>query len=481
MNLATLVSILRERARLRSHDAWTRDELLAYQAGRLAELRDYAVAHSPFYRELHRGLTDAPLEALPVVTKATLMERFDDLVTDRDIHIADVQRYLSTASATDQFHGRYRVSATGGTTGRRGIFLADSHEWTTILASYARAYEWAGVPAGLTDRIRMAVVSSRNPSHQSSIVGATVASRFVPTLRLDAVQPLDEIVGALNDFRPDSLIGYASILRILAEEQLAGRLQLAPRAVMSASEVLTQGTRERLRAAFGVPPTNVYGATETAGIASECRLGHLHRYEDLLIAEIVDDDNRPVRDGEYGAKLLVSVLFSRTQPLIRYEMSDRVAADAGSPPADLPFAALAGIEGREEEVLTLRGVSVHPNVFHAALEPLPVTGWQVIDEGDRLRVLLAGSGRGIDVADVAASVQRSLERVGAVDVPVEAELVDAILRTALGKAPLVRRAQPGPPSGPGTLKSHGSPPRPASATFRASSARTQTPWRRERC
>ena len=73
----------------------------------------------------------------------------------------------------------------------------------------------------------MAVVSSRNPSHQSSIVGATVASRFVPTMRLDATEPLDEIVGALNDFHPDSLIGYASMLRILAEEQLAGRLQLA--------------------------------------------------------------------------------------------------------------------------------------------------------------------------------------------------------------------------------------------------------------
>ncbi len=110
-------------------------------------------------------------------------------------HIADVRRYLSTASSTDQFHGRYRVSATGAMTGRRGIFLADSHEWTTILASYARAYDWAGVAAGLTNRIRMALVSSR----------------FVPTLRLDATQPLDEIVGALNHFHPDSLIGYGQI------------------------------------------------------------------------------------------------------------------------------------------------------------------------------------------------------------------------------------------------------------------------------
>lgn len=379
------------------------------------------------------------MTSLQVVTKATLMERFDDLVTDRDVRLAEVQSYLATASATDRFRDHYRVAATGGTTGRRGIFLADPHEWTTVLASYARAYEWAGVAAGLTNRIRMAVVSSTNPSHQSSIVGATVASRFVPTLRLDATAPLPDIVAALNEFQPDSLVGYVSVLRLLAEEQSAGRLNIKPRAVMSASELLTAETHERLHSAFGVAPNNVYGATETAGIASECRQGHLHLYEDLVIAEVVDADNQPVPDGEYGAKLLVTVLFSRTQPLIRYELSDRVAASTAPQPDDLAFSVLAGIEGREEDVLTLGGVSVHPNVFHGVLEALPVSGWQVIDEGDGLRVLLAGANT-VDPTAVTASLTEALKRVGVVGVPVQVDLVDRIPRTALGKSPLVRRA-----------------------------------------
>jgi phenylacetate-CoA ligase len=439
MNVATIAGLLRQRAQLRTHDGWTRKEVLAYQARQLAELRAYAIARSPFYRDLHRGLERAPLSDLPVVTKATLMERFDDLVTDRDVHLADVEAFSATASATDRFRDRYRVAATGGTTGRRGIFLADPQEWTQILASYGRAYEWAGVAAGLTNRIRMAVVSSTNPTHQSSIVGATVASRFIPTIRLDASQPIEDIVTALNDFGPDSLVGYASILRILADEQVAGRLRVNPRAVMSASEVLTDDTRNRIRTAFGVPATNVYAATETAGIASECRLGHLHRYEDLVIAEVVDEDNQPVPESEYGAKTLVTVLFSQTQPLIRYELSDRIAAAPGMT-GDLPFAMLAGIEGRQEEVLTLGGVTVHPNVFHGALERLPVAGWQVIDEGDRVRVLLAGAAS-VDAAVTADSVQRALEAVGVRGVQVTVDLVDSIPRTALGKAPLIRRAQ----------------------------------------
>lgn len=440
MDAVTIAGLLRERARLRTHDGWSRDEVRRFQARRLADLRTFAASRSPFYRDLHCGLEAAPLAALPVITKATLMERFDDFVTDRDVHLAEVERYVTTASATDRFRGHYRVSATGGTTGRRGVFLADPREWTQLLASYGRAYDWAGVAAGLTNRIRMAVISSTNPTHQSSIVGATVASRFVPTLRLDATTPLDKIVAALNDFRPDSLVGYASVLRVLAGEQSAGRLQVSPRAVMSASEVLTADSRERILAAFGVAPTNVYAATETAGIASECRLGHLHRYEDLVITEFVDEHDQPVPEGEFGAKTLVTVLFSRTQPLIRYELSDRVAAAPGLP-GDLPFALLAGIEGREEEILTLGGVSVHPNVFHSALERLPVAGWQVIDEDGRLRVLLAGAA-GVDADAVADAVRRALASVGVLDVPVVVDLVESIPRTALGKAPLVHRYSP---------------------------------------
>jgi len=444
VNVTTLAGLLRARAALRRHDGWTRDELLAHQASAFAELRAFAAARSPFYQELHRGLEDAPLEGLPVVRKADLMERFDDLVSDREVRLVDVQQHLETAGATDRFRDRYRVAATGGTTGRRGIFLADPAEWTTVLASYARAYQWAGIEAGLTHRLRMAVVSSTNPTHQSSIVGATVASRFVPTLRLDATAPVDDIVARLNDFRPDSLVGYASILRILAEEQLAGRLAVSPQAVMSASEVLTVETRARIRGAFGVPATNVYAATETAGIASACRLGHLHRYEDLVIAEVVDGNNQPVPAGEYGAKLLVTVLFSRTQPLIRYELSDRVAASSETCPEGLPFALLQGIEGREEEVLTLAGATVHPNVFHNVLERLPVAGWQVIEEDGRLRILLAAAAAGVETAVVATTVVAALQRVGAREVPVEVMLVDSIPRTALGKAPLVRRSSLAP-------------------------------------
>ncbi len=438
MDARAVISLLRARSVLASRDRWTRDELLVHQSRALAELRTFALARSPFYREFHRGLQAAPLDALPILTKATLMERFDELVTDRDVRLGEVEGHLAATGSTDLFRGRYRVAATSGTTGRRGVFLADRSEWTSVLASYARANDWAGVPAGLRHRLRVAVVSSRNPTHQSSIVGATLASVIVPTLRLDAADPLERTIDALNSFRPDSLVGYASVLRVLAGEQLGGRLAIAPRAVMSASEVLTDETRARIRSAFGIEPFNVYAATETAGIASECGHHRLHRYEDLVIAEIVDDENRPVPSGEFGTKLLVTVLFSRTQPLIRYEITDRVRASTEICADGRPFALLQAIEGREEDVLHVKGIAIHPNVFHSALEPVPVAAWQVVEETGGLLVLLAQPTDGVVDADVATSVRAALQQAGADGVQVRVERVEAIPRTALGKAPLVR-------------------------------------------
>jgi phenylacetate-coenzyme A ligase PaaK-like adenylate-forming protein len=300
-----VLGVLARRRQLRRRDSWSRKRLLDYQAGELGRLRRYAYARSPFYRRFHAGRLDGPLAELPVLTKTQLMEHFDELVTARDVRLGDVEEYLAGLRGNELFAGKYQVCATAGTTGRRGVFVWSVSEWVDVVTSYNRAFDWAGSTAGLTHRVRTAVVSSTNPSHQSARVGASIHSRWLPTLRIDAGDELASIVGRLNGWRPQLLIGYASMLRLLAEEQLAGRLTIAPRFVFSASEVLTRSTRERATAAWGRAPRTVYAATETSGIAAECgQHAGLHLFEDLVVTEVVDEDNRPVPRGVYGAKVL---------------------------------------------------------------------------------------------------------------------------------------------------------------------------------
>jgi phenylacetate-CoA ligase len=271
-NLAVVLRVLGHRHRLRQRDRWTPQQLQAYQAQALRQLRDHAYAHSPFYRRFHAGRIDRPLHELPVLTKALVMEHFNQLVIDPAVRLTGVEAHLAALHGNEQFRGRYWVAATSGTTGRRGIFLWDLDEWVTVLASYNRSLDWAGATAGLTRRLRMAVVSSTTPWHQSARVGATVRSPWVQTLRIDSGDPLEHILGQLDRFQPQVLVGYASMLRLLASEQLAGRLTIAPEVVFSASEVLTGETRRRIHQACGRQPFDVYAATETAGIAAECQV-----------------------------------------------------------------------------------------------------------------------------------------------------------------------------------------------------------------
>lgn len=442
MTPALLLSVLRGRARLRSHEHWSREELEVHQARALRRLRDLSYAKSAFYARHHRGLFDRPLHELPPVTKADLMSAFDEAVTDPSLRLADLQAHVATMKGGDRLGDRWWVASTSGSTGLRGLFPWDDSEWTQVLASYARANEWAGLTVDLFRHLRIAVVSSRVPWHQSALVGAALSSRVVPTLRLDATQPLSDLARELESFEPHSLVAYASMARVLADEQLAGRLHIAPKAVMSASEVLTPDARAKMRAAWNIEPFDVYAATETAGIASECeRHAGLHLYEDLVITEIVDERLRPVPPGVYGAKVLVTVLFARTLPLIRYEMSDSLALAETSCACGRVFRTVLPPRGRAEDALDLPGtrgghVRIHPIAVHEVLEPVPARAWQVVNRDGDIEVLLEGAT--YDDARLVRQLEAALVASGGRPRSIAVRHVDAIPKSALGKSPLVR-------------------------------------------
>jgi putative adenylate-forming enzyme len=448
MNPALVAHFLARRRALRRHDRWTRQELDGYQAEALRELREFAYARSPFYQRFHKGLSAGPLQALPVLTKAMVMEQFDQLVTDRRVTLNGVTEHLARTQGAEsnRYLGRYWVASTSGTTGLRGLFVSDVSEWATILASYARAGDWAGVGAGLVRRTRIAVVASRTFWHQSALVGAALENPWIPVLRLDAGDPVPGLVARLEAFRPDLLVAYPSIARLLADEQMEGRLQIAPQWVMCTSEVLDADARRRLEVAWGRKPFNLYGATEPAAIASECEHhSGLHLYEDLVITEVVDEHNQRIPGGHYGDKVLVTVLFGRTQPLIRYEMSDSVRLSSIQCGCGRPFALLDDIQGRQEDIIYLAGrngapAPIHPNVFHRTLELVPATAWQVTHDRAGLRILLAGAPPDLDERSLIRRIAREIASQGAAPVSIRVERVMAIPRGATGKAPLIVEA-----------------------------------------
>jgi len=95
MDIKTLIQLLADRKQLRARERWTRERLEQYQAQALRALRDYTYALSLFYQQFHKGLYDAPLQDLSVLTKGMVMDHFDNLVTDRTLHPEEVRAFMA--------------------------------------------------------------------------------------------------------------------------------------------------------------------------------------------------------------------------------------------------------------------------------------------------------------------------------------------------------------------------------------------------
>lgn len=109
---------------------WSAERLRLHRQAALRRLGGSAVEGSPWHRNRLRGiavdqLDERMLSALPVMTKDDLMENFDEVVTDRQLSLDVCNAHLETLTDDAYLFGRYHVIASGGSTGRRGVFVYD--------------------------------------------------------------------------------------------------------------------------------------------------------------------------------------------------------------------------------------------------------------------------------------------------------------------------------------------------------------------
>ena len=420
-----------------ARDGWSRDRLLAFQAERLRALIAHAVAASPYYREVlgpDAASGDAPLAELPTLTKTTLMDNFDRVVTDPRLRRAGLEAHLAGPDPGQPYLGRYKVFTTAGTTGVRGLFVEDVDEFAVWIATCLRGLaSW-----GLGPATRLAGIGSPSPLHiTNQIYAVLLAGRSSVAPRLSVTTPLPEMVAALNAFQPEALTAYPSIAAALAEEQLQGRLRIAPAVVGTSSKVQTAEMGQRMADAWGVTPIDFSGTTE-AMIPAAGRPGQsgMDILEDQVVLEVVDQRDRPVPPGVPGHKVLLTSLVSRVQPLIRYELTDAVTLAGGPNPLGLPYARIAAIDGRSDDLVTLPAagggqVAILPFRLLAPFsELLEVRQDQVVHEpaGITVRVALRDSAPADTPARVREALARELRDAGAVPPPIQVTVVPAIER-----------------------------------------------------
>ena len=199
-----------------------------------------------------------------MLSKETLVDQFDRIVTEPDVKLAALEAHLRGPDPEGLYAGRFRAFSTSGTSGLRALIVYREDEFRFWAAVSLRLF----ARIGITPETRLAAIGAPSPLHITRQLFAAFRSGRSGAPRLSVLTPLDELVAALNDYRPEAVVGYASIAALLAQERLEGRLRIAPRVVAVSSEVLTDEARGWIRGAWAVDPTEVYASTEILYLAS---------------------------------------------------------------------------------------------------------------------------------------------------------------------------------------------------------------------
>ncbi|GAA4202145.1 phenylacetate--CoA ligase family protein [Actinocatenispora rupis] len=396
------------------------------QRERLADIVAHARARSPYYARLYDGLPDRVDDPtlLPVTDKKTLMGHFDDWVTDRRITLADVTAFVDDPDMIGRrFLDRYSIATTSGTSGHRGVFVLDDRYQRVAGALGLVAYGSLGVGTVLrmlTRGFRLALVGATG-GHYVSFAGYTQATRESAwrrrILRAFSVHtPMPEFVARLNAFRPAAVIGYASVIRLLAAEQEAGRLRIDPVLVQPAGDTMTARDLDRIAAAFGTTVRPIYSCTECTYLSNGCAHGWYHVNSDWAVLEPVDADHRPTPPGQLSHTVLLSNLANRVQPFLRYDLGDAVQLRPDPCPCGNPLPGIR-VRGRAGDTLSFPtgngdAVTVAPMAVSTLFDRTPGIELFQIEQTTpttlRVRMLLAD---GAEADRVWRTVETELRRL----------------------------------------------------------------------
>jgi phenylacetate-CoA ligase len=414
----------------------TREQLARHQQHGWEAALAYARAVSPWHAERLAGLgVDAAPADVPTMTKDDLLANFDRIVADPRCSLANCEAQLAAVKDRPCFvDDDYVVVTSGGTSGRRGVFPWTRSGFAGIFLSVSR---WAlrGPLDGEPPR-RVTSVGARSPRHATAAVSMVFGSSGGET-SFPVDLSVAEIVAGLNRVQPDLLVVYASMVPILAEESVAGRLTIHPKVVSPTSEPLPPGCREAAVDAWGVELMNAYGTSEAGILASGCcAAAGMHVNEDLLLVEPVDAEGRPVGPGERSAKVLVTPFGAgHALPLIRYELDDEVVPLDEPCPCGSPFWRLAEVTGRADDLLVWGDVTIHPHVVRSVMSAhAGVLEYQVRVMPDGVDVDVRPSGRHhVDPYALHFELRAALTQAGLPDPRVDIHRVAAVARTDMGK------------------------------------------------
>jgi phenylacetate-CoA ligase len=325
-------------------------------------------------------------------------------------------------------------ASTGGSSGRPLRLLRSPR---SIVVEQA-TIDWLAAKAGVElDRCRVAVLRGDNikdPNDPRPPFWRRDGSRRL-VLSSNHLGPAHykDFAAALEEFRPDVLHAYPSSLQLLANlaDEYGTTLRLP--LVITSSETLRPGLRERVRAVFGAALLDHYGMAERVSAAYSLEDGVYTFVFPYAATELIPE-------GETACRVVGSSLWNAAQPLLRYDTGDIALMPPGTDARGRARIALglqpfSRIEGRASDVLELASGSRVYALDQVARGIDGATSVQFLQqESDLVQIIVVPSHHyGADTID---AITRNFYLKAPRSVRIQFDLRDAPYRLPNGKAPV---------------------------------------------
>jgi phenylacetate-CoA ligase len=297
---------------------------------------NFHLENNPFYRELVGEKDFNNWDELPILTKKNLQK--------------PLQKRLSSGYTLKNI---YR-NKTSGSSGNPFIFAKDKYCHALTWASNIYRFGWYGIDFNTSYQARFYGIPMDFIGNKKERFKDFLSNRF----RFAIFDLSDAVLeGFLTHFRHkkfDYINGYTSSIVLFAKYLQRKNIVLKDicpslKVCMVTSEMLFEDDKLLLEKQLGIPIINEYGASELDLIAFQNPEGEWQVNSETLFVEILDENNAILPYGQEG-RIVITSLFNKAHPFIRYEIGDIGVLDEKS---SLQKPILKKLIGRTNDVAIL--------------------------------------------------------------------------------------------------------------------------------
>ena len=317
----------------------------AYVNQKKAEIVNYHLKNTAFYRNFFGSSEYSNWEEVPVMKKS------------------DLQRPLEERFSRGYNSKNVYVGKTSGSSGHPFIFAKDRFCHALSWAEFNDRYQWYGIDLDRSVQARFYGI----PLDRFGYFKERLKDRFgfryrFPIFNLSE----DKMEEFLLEFQKkdfDYINGYTSSIVLFAKflqnknlilKEVCPKLRLC----IVTSEMFFEEDKILLEKQFGVPVVNEYGASELGLLAFQNPDNDWILNSETMFVEVVDENGKALPHGQQG-RIVITSLYNRAHPFIRYDIGDTGTLEESS---SFKKPILKQLLGRTNDVAILPSGKVVPGL-----------------------------------------------------------------------------------------------------------------------